>query len=247
VKVASTNTKKDLSFLEANYLPSDPFALVFLNVQSDHTFHPEVPRRLFQLAAFTVVADGGANTFIRKVGYPDVVCGDLDSIEDCIKEECESNGVEVRKIYDQNQHDFQKALNCALEKNFKRIIVWGSLTGRFDQVIAITNTLYSNLERADIYFVSLENVLTCLPAGKHSLTVGDSILRAKYCGWYPLGGVVKIQSTTGFRWNVTDWKTEFGGMVSSSNEVCEAQLSMENDKPLLCSFSWEKIMITPKL
>ncbi|PYH48783.1 thiamine diphosphokinase [Aspergillus saccharolyticus JOP 1030-1] len=51
-------------------------------------------------------------------------------------------------------------------------------------------------------------------------------------GIIPLLGPARI-TTTGFQWDVTDWKTEIGGQLSTSNHIRAERVEVETRMPLL--------------
>ena len=75
-------------------------------------------KRLFQKflasADWFICADGGANTAARFGCAPDLIIGDLDSIEK--KTIAVFSNVDVKKLKDQNSTDLEKALTAAIRK-----------------------------------------------------------------------------------------------------------------------------------
>lgn len=150
--------------------------------------------------------------------------------------------------------------SAAASSNDLDVIVLGGLGGRVDQAFAQIHHLYacSNLSPADagrpegdMYIVSEENISFVLRQGHNTiLTPGGSKLypnnraaKAKNAsdaecflseniGIVPVGGSAVI-STTGLEWDVRDWKTEFGGQISTSNHIREDVVVVETSVPVL--------------
>ncbi len=76
---------------------------------------------------YIIAADGGYN-FLQKLGmHPDILLGDFDSIEDIPEN--------IKKItFPSNKDDTDMALavNLAIEKGYKNIVLMGALGGRTD-------------------------------------------------------------------------------------------------------------------
>lgn len=107
----------------------------------------------------------------------------------------------------------------------------GSLGGRVDQGLSQLHHLY--LFQTDpeylegrLFLVSGESLTFLLKTGKHLIHVRErddsgemkQDVFAKYAGIVPIKEPSVI-TLKGFEWDVTDWETEFGGMMSTSNHV----------------------------
>jgi thiamine pyrophosphokinase len=104
----------------------------------------------------------------------------------------------------------------------------GGLGGRVDQGLSQLHHLY--LEQKDpeykngrVYLLSTEGITFVLKIGRHRIRVRDaqapSVL-GKHIGIIPLKEPSMI-TTKGLEWDVTNWLTEFGGQMSTSNHVRE--------------------------
>jgi thiamine pyrophosphokinase len=104
----------------------------------------------------------------------------------------------------------------------------GGLGGRVDQGISQLHHLYSfqqqpNYGLGKLYLVSEQNITFLLKSGTHRIRVRgyeykDCEVFSKYVGILPVREPSVI-STKGLEWDVTYWKTEMGGLVSTSNHV----------------------------
>lgn len=108
----------------------------------------------------------------------------------------------------------------------------GGLGGRVDQGLSQLHHLYLFQTSPDyaegrLFLVSGESVSFLLKAGRtHRIHVrerdgkGDRTedMFAKYAGIIPVKEPSVI-TLRGFEWDVTDWETEFGGQMSTSNHV----------------------------
>ncbi len=107
------------------------------------------------------------------------------------------------------------------------ILAIGGLGGRVDQGLSQIHHLYlfqSHPRYADgrVYLYSGESLTFLLKKGRHRIRVrdeeGGEDVFGKYVGILPVGRPGRI-TTRGLEWDVTDWETEFGGRLSTSNHV----------------------------
>ena len=105
----------------------------------------------------------------------------------------------------------------------ERIYCLADFGGRLDHCMANLNTLYDECLTSDVtlrtYLVTSESITFLLRPGENliSLEDGDASLLNRYCGLMPVGRPARV-STRGLRWNMTDQLTQFGGLLSTSNE-----------------------------
>lgn len=78
-------------------------------------------RRLADEADFVLAADGGANVAAACGVTPNLIIGDLDSLSPLTR--TQFNNVPQLFVDNQNNTDFEKALDYLLEKNFSRCTV----------------------------------------------------------------------------------------------------------------------------
>lgn len=111
------------------------------------------------------------------------------------------------------------------------IVVLGGLGGRVDQGLSQLHHLYlfqkdPDYQQGRMFLVSGESLTFLLKAGKtHRIHVREpgswddgDMLFDKYVGIIPIREPSVI-TTNGLEWDVTDWETEFGGRMSTSNHV----------------------------
>ncbi len=150
-----------------------------------------------------------------------------------MKEDALRRGTKVVEDPDQYSTDFTKCVIYLREKVFSRrrlesnIVCLGGLGGRVDQALSQLHHLY--MEQQDphykngrIYLLSTEGITFVLKKGKHRIRVHDPRVPVlgRQIGIVPLREPSTI-TTNGLEWDVTDWRTEFGGQISTSNHVRE--------------------------
>merc|ERR1712176_487993 len=168
-------------------------------------------------------ADGAANRLSRTCPdlCPDLIVGDLDSIEADVAESYRSRNVMVKDLHeDQDTTDLEKALKAAQDERCAKVVIAGQhagVGGRLDHTFGIANTLHAYSE-LPMMVIGDDSCLCVLRPGEHQLPVPHAS-QAPHSGLVPLGSPCDAISTRGLRWNMTDTKMEFGGLVSTCNRV----------------------------
>ena len=86
-------------------------------------------------------------------------------------------------------------------------------------------------DHGKLVLISSENVSFVIPAGRNEIhTPLDDL--AENIGIIPLDGPAVI-STKGLEWDVTEWRTDFGGQVSTSNHIKASKIEIITDRPVL--------------
>lgn len=188
---------------------------------------------LWNESLFRVCADGASNRLyhLQKQHYdvkpPDLICGDLDSIQ-----------VETRQFYenvklvqdtDVNRNDLDKCLEQV--QDFERVIVYGAFGGRFDQEMASFQALFCwrNII-SELWLMDHQNMAFLLePEVENRIEVG----KEKVCGLIPLGQPCKSVTTSGLKWNLEGQSLEFGGLVSTSNHILDSTVTIRCSSPLI--------------
>jgi len=145
----------------------------------------------------------------------------------------------VEQIKDQDTTDLQKCITCIVEEEEKRkivhddIIVVGGLGGCLSHTLANINVLFQYSHRK-IVLVGTENVgVLCRPNHSTQIQVTDW-KKYKYCSLIPIGASAKGVHSEGMRWNLDNSTLEFGGLVSTSNEMtCDSVSITATSQPLL--------------
>lgn len=225
------------------------FALLILNQPIRHNNNL---RKLWKNSALRVAADGGANrlhtlsSFHGKFSNLQVIIGDLDSLTPAVRDFYSSQPSPATIIHDPDQYstDFGKAINW-IRKEYASgidIVALGGIGGRVDQGLGQLHHLYRfqtdpAYAAGRIFLLSGSSLTFLLKAGLHQIVVredGEEDVFGKHVGIIPLKEK-SIISTKGLEWDVTDWTTEIGGELSTSNHVLpDTQVvHVETDKDVL--------------
>ncbi len=111
-----------------------PRVVIFAN---GHLPELEAARALLQADDYIIAADGGANHLMKMGILPEIVIGDLDSVDENTLFELTSVEVRIEQYFeDKNETDIELALRYAVELEPSAILIVGALGGRLDQTLA---------------------------------------------------------------------------------------------------------------
>lgn len=248
-----------------------------------YTCTTSIFQRLWDLSSYRVCADGGANRLLDAVTeatatatataniddpddeqqvvdddrlryfIPDLICGDLDSLRDDVRQYYGRNGCAIEQDLDQDTNDLDKCLQAVAAKQKQYceeesmsspsssphlpyvVCVFGAFGGRLDQEMASINALYrwrGKFGRLILYTEETSALL--LPEGVENQIIINEELEGPTCGLIPIGMRCESCTTTGLKWNLNDSVLEFGGMVSSSNHVVDDEVvTVKASSPLI--------------
>lgn len=209
---------------------------------------PSVSQSLLSLLRTTsvhhpvIVADGAAD-LIRSAQphlVPSHIVGDMDSATSDAIEHFRAKGTRIVSKPNQYANDFAKSMEVAVEHRTNTedpILVLGGQpgSGRLDHFFGNIQELCVRAEQGvDVWWLGDRTASMVLSPGKHYIAV-DPTREGPMCGLVPVAGAVKHVTTDGLRWNFTNQETRFGtgGVISSSNQITDAAISVETSGPLL--------------
>lgn len=200
---------------------------------------------------------------VNRLQDPHAICGDMDSLRPMVEKHYRERGTQIIPDPDQYSTDLTKCLKYIndlatmwlVENGNDRngaelsqalhpdVAIFGSLGGRTDQAFSQLHQLYVANDvkfsmLGNLYLITRESIMFVLEKGGNSILtpVGDQCL-TKNVGILPLGRPSRI-TTHGLEYDVTDWETEFGTQVSTSNYIV---------KPLVEVETTEKVLFTVEL
>lgn len=177
--------------------------------------------RLMTDADLVVAADGGAAWLATLGRQPDLLVGDLDSVDAALVAELERDGVPVeRHPVDKDASDLELALLAARERGATSITILGGLGGaRFDHELA--NVLLLADPGRDVRAVSVE----MRQGGTHVVALRGPAQRTldgrpgDLVSLLPVGGDVAGVTTTDLRYPLRDEPLALGRARGLSNVV----------------------------
>jgi thiamine pyrophosphokinase len=124
----------------------------------------EQARLLLHPDDYIICADGGTRHALMLGLTPNLVIGDMDSVERDQWQKLEKAGVSIELFpRDKNETDLELAINRALELEPKEILILGALGGRLDQTLGNITLLTASLHAS------------------HSIRIDDGIEEIFFC------------------------------------------------------------------
>jgi thiamine pyrophosphokinase len=177
----------------------------------------------------------------------DLVIGDLDSLSSEARAYWDGKKVKILHDPDQYSTDFTKAVKnvwSTEQRESINIVALGGLGGRVDQGISVLHHLYmfqKSYDSGKMFLLSSEGITFVLKSGKHKIKAQASfqgVTLGENVGIIPFKEPSVI-TTKGLEWDVTNWGTEFGGLISTSNHVKAEWVSIETTKDVLFTIDFE--------
>ena len=158
----------------------------------------EAARALLQLGDYLIAADGGANHLLKMGILPEIVIGDLDSIDEDTLFELTSAEVMIEQYSeDKDETDIELALYYAVEMQPTSILIVGALGGRLDQTLANLSILTDPL----------------LP--RINIRLDDGVEEAFFCRAIAgKGGHVEVQGRSGDTVSLIPWNGPVQGITT---------------------------------
>ena len=135
-----------------------------------------------------------------------------------------------------------------------KVFIYGGFGGRFDQEMGCMNALYvwgqkDTFQRTSMAVYGEETCAFLLPTAPTTNEIRIPFPDDKYtgdtkthpqvgegpsCGLIPLGGRCVDVLTTGLKWNLDgNMPLQFGGLVSSSNRIMDAVVTVKTSSPMI--------------
>jgi thiamine pyrophosphokinase len=148
-------------------------------------------------AALVICADGGSRHLAAGGLVPDVLIGDLDSIDPELVDAWHARGCEVITYpAAKDETDLELALRLALDRGATELVVLGALGGRIDQTVANILLLVLPAQRGAVARIidGLQEVFLITGAATVTGRPGDSL------SLIPIGGDALGVSTQGLEY-----------------------------------------------
>lgn len=233
-----------------NNTPARPYAVLILNQPINRNALDAV----IQGASMLICADAGADRLLKydqsrsnhQTRLPDAIVGDLDSLSSEVESHYRRQGVNIVKDPSQDSTDFTKCLKWIRNvwkstheagADVLDVVVLGGLGGRVDQGFSQVHHLYMahqdpSLLNGRIYLLSEQSLSFVLEDGVNEIELQLGYFQENI-GIIPILGKTNI-TTKGLEWDVTDWPTQFGGQMSTSNHIRSdlIEIAFDGSRPL---------------
>jgi thiamine pyrophosphokinase len=184
-------------------------------------------------AVLTIAADGGAASLERIGRHPQLLIGDLDSVDADLVERLERSGTRVeRQPIDKEASDTELAVEAAFAAGATEVTLLGATGGeRLDHELANLLLLADTaLAGRALSAVSGAARVTALHGGDQRRLAGRP---GDLVTLLPVGGDASGVTTDGLKWPLTAATLRMGRSRGLSNEVVSAPASVRLEKGVL--------------
>ncbi len=202
-------------------------AFIFANGE----FCPQDAALTMQSDDLIIAADGGSQHCIALDLRPDLLIGDLDSMDEKVLKEWRSDGVKIISYsQDKDQTDLELALLYAQDQGVSEILVYGAAGGRLDMTIG-NLTLLAHPD------LTLPITLICGVEEVHLLRQGESLTLngtpGEIVSLIPLQPGLSTVTTEGLNYPLTNEALVFGYTRGISNRLVKEQARIKLESGLL--------------
>jgi thiamine pyrophosphokinase len=201
--------------------------------------NPELDRARIKPEDQIYAADGGLHHILAFDLLPDLVVGDLDSIENGLIRRLQSKSIEILQHPAQkDETDLELALRIAVERGADQILVLGGLGGRWDQTMAnvLLMTLFNQADHLVRFADGLQE-LRLLGPGEHQIQgiPGETV------SFIPLGGDARGVTTSGLEYALRADTLDYGATRGVSNVLSDpfGKITIEQGSLLYVHFRQE--------
>jgi thiamine pyrophosphokinase len=188
-------------------------------------------RSWLQPGDYLVCADGGTRHCLALGLMPDVVVGDLDSVDPAELPRLAASGVAVqRHPVDKDQTDLELAIEAALAAGADQVLLLGALGGRLDQTLANLLILAQRPWPAPIRLAEGRQIAQMLRSGE---TLTLDMPPGSTVSALPLSAQVTGITYAGLKYPLADATLEFGSTRGISNQVIRSPASIRIGAGLL--------------
>lgn len=201
-------------------------SVIFLNGNPPHN----ILRKLKFKDKLLICADGAANYLLEYRIQPDVIVGDLDSINPKVLQTFKKQGVVILKIEEQETTDFEKALLFAKKELVKEITVVGAISERPDHTLNNFSVMKRYYKVFDIRILDKEFEIYYIK-GKTTFNYKKGYV-VSFMPMPDARGIV----TTGLKYSLNNESLQFGIREGTLNVASSNRVSISFKKGNLLLF-----------
>ena len=164
-----------------------------------------------------VAVDSGTEQAYKLFLKPDLIIGDLDSIDKKTIQRAEKDKVQILKYKtNKNETDFELALKHVLDKEIKDITIIGGEYGEIDHLFGVLTVIISFQEDQQISWIHKDQ--TVLIPNSKKIAIGNNV----EFSILPFSNLKNL-NISGAQWNLENENIEFGKSITLRN------ISVSND------------------
>ena len=169
---------------------------------------------------FLICADGGANSARKLKLSPDVIIGDLDSVEESVLEYYKNDAL-ILRVKRQNDTDVEKGLKYAIKKGFDEVVLLGGTGDRLDHSYCNLGIVLKFYEKIKVRLISEQSILSVYDNFIELNTVKNEVISI-----YGFDDRTKI-TTKGLKYKLNNESLPFGVRESTSNVAMGKRIEIE--------------------
>ena len=173
-----------------------------------------------------VAVDSGTEQAYKLFLKPDLIIGDLDSIDEKTIKRAEKDEVQILKYEtNKNETDFELALKYVIGKEIKDITIIGGEYGEIDHLFGVLTVIISFQEDQKISWIHKDQ--TVLIPNSKKITIGNNV----EFSILPFTNLKNL-NISGAQWNLDNENIEFGKSVTLRNISIDnyIEVSVEDGK-----------------
>ena len=177
---------------------------------------------------FIVAVDSGAEHAYKLFLKPDLIIGDLDSIDEKTIKRAEKDSIQILKYEtNKNETDFELALKHVLDQSIKDITIIGGEYGEIDHLFSVLTVIISYQNDELILWIH-GNQSIIIPNSK-KIKIGNNV---KF-SILPFTDLKNL-NISGARWNLKNENIEFGKSFTLRNVSMDKNIEVSVDDGKFC-------------
>ena len=190
-----------------------------------------------------ICCDGGARHFQNSAIKPDVIIGDMDSIDtDQLAEYSDEKIKIIKHPPEKDSSDTELALDYALNLRAERIFIWCALGGRIDHTLANVFLLIM-AQKKKIETVLIDDYCEVFLLNRKNIFVNE---KGKTVSFFALTSEVKGITLSGFFYPLKNGTLKMGESRGISNVISGARASIKIEKGKLLVVKYHRKDFFPK-
>ena len=175
-----------------------------------------------------VAVDSGTEQAYKLFLKPDLIIGDLDSIDEKTIKRAEKDEVQILK-YDtnKNQTDFELALKHVINKEIKDITIIGGEYGEIDHLFGVLTVIISFQEDQQILWIHKDQ--SVLIPNTKKIAIGNNV----EFSILPFTNLKNL-NISGAQWNLDNENIEFGKSLTLRNISIDNYIEVSVDDGKFC-------------
>ena len=177
---------------------------------------------------FIVAVDSGAEHAYKLFLKPDLIIGDLDSIDEKTIKRAEKDNIQIVKYEtNKNETDFELALKHVLDQSIKDITIIGGEYGEIDHLFSVLTVIISYQNDELISWIH-GNQSIIIPNSK-KIKIGNNV----QFSILPFTDLKNL-NISGAQWNLKNENIEFGKSLTLRNVSIDKNIEVSVDDGKFC-------------